>query len=369
MPIMIVLVAASTALSVACATILDIGGDYHRAAPSGDGGGADSAGAADAAAVCDADLSDDPESCGACGRSCQGATCTNGRCAAQSVAADFTANALAVDDTSIFWTDQGDGTLGGGAVSKCSKPACGDRASLASLTQPVAVDAMKDSVFVLASKDLAGGLAPHGYRVPKSGGTPIECLRSGSPATQSSMSAAGDRVFVAQKDSIDRCDDACTDCDKVLGEKTTSVIANANDHLFWLGVDTDRTGLRRCALGGATCVADPLTNASVAPTEVTSLAADEASVFAAVSGKIVTVDRTSGELKTLASIAAQSSVRLAQDADAVYVSTNSAIVRVPKDGRPPLTIVDVASSPAFAVDGTHVYYVDPTARSLSRVAK
>lgn len=60
-----------------------------------------------AANGCEARLDSDPNACGTCGRSCLGATCTDGLCAPQIMVTeqDLPPIQLAVDGTSIYWTN------------------------------------------------------------------------------------------------------------------------------------------------------------------------------------------------------------------------------------------------------------------------
>jgi hypothetical protein len=64
------------------------------------------------AAACEARLHSDPANCGACGRTCQGGACVDGRCAPMTLARDQAQPvALALDATRVFWVLE-DGGLG-----------------------------------------------------------------------------------------------------------------------------------------------------------------------------------------------------------------------------------------------------------------
>jgi hypothetical protein len=63
-------------------------------------------------AQCTVQLIVDPKNCGVCGHDCQGAPCLNAQCQPLLVAGQQSAPAyLAVDDTSVYWTNSGDGTI------------------------------------------------------------------------------------------------------------------------------------------------------------------------------------------------------------------------------------------------------------------
>ncbi|MCC6557383.1 MAG: hypothetical protein IT372_30905 [Polyangiaceae bacterium] len=101
-------------LSGGCALVIDFGG-YERAggAGGGTGGGAGSttgAGGSGGQGGCSADLSEDPENCGACGRSCLGGDCVNGSCEAVLLFAAVPGVIywhLALDGDNVYWTSNG----------------------------------------------------------------------------------------------------------------------------------------------------------------------------------------------------------------------------------------------------------------------
>ncbi|HQP38626.1 MAG TPA: hypothetical protein PLI95_25750, partial [Polyangiaceae bacterium] len=73
----------------------------------GVGGSAGSAGVAGAAGSGCGDLMSDPANCGWCGHSCLGAACVDGRCALAVIASEVTPIGLALQNSKVFFTDDG----------------------------------------------------------------------------------------------------------------------------------------------------------------------------------------------------------------------------------------------------------------------
>jgi hypothetical protein len=61
---------------------------------------------------CNVQFTVDPKNCGACGHDCRGGPCLGGACQPILVASQQSAPAfIAVDDTGVYWTNSGDGTV------------------------------------------------------------------------------------------------------------------------------------------------------------------------------------------------------------------------------------------------------------------
>lgn len=70
---------------------------------------------------CEIRLDDDPQNCGACGRSCLGTACTKGACGVTNIVGPFdTPTGLALDATNVYWTS----SSGTGGVFKCPRDGC-----------------------------------------------------------------------------------------------------------------------------------------------------------------------------------------------------------------------------------------------------
>ncbi len=130
----------------------------------------------DFATLCETNLETDPDHCGACGRSCQGAACSDGQCAPISLAdaQSFGYNppkGIAVDATSVYftvWTSNG-------RVMKVGKDGTGLQDLATGQNAPF--DIAVDSSAVYWTNANSGQV----MTVAKSGGTPAE-LASGQPS-------------------------------------------------------------------------------------------------------------------------------------------------------------------------------------------
>jgi hypothetical protein len=132
-------------------------------------GGAD---ALDAAGGCDADFTQDPANCGRCGHDCLGGACVTSQCRPATVIASLTATpqAIAVDDTYVYWTDNA------GAVNRCAVAGCTTKQTLATnQANPNGIVVDGTSVYWVTMGDLAsfpafadGGI----HKANKDGGGP-----------------------------------------------------------------------------------------------------------------------------------------------------------------------------------------------------
>lgn len=143
---------------------------------------------------CEAPLDDDPNACGACGRTCGGAACTDGVCAPQVLVTEQEqpVKHIAVDEASLYWTsDSGGGyrirraAKGGGAASTLF-----DGMSVTPAPIGIAID--DANVYWYAANAL--------ITVPKGGGA-ATTLASGIPDA-SSMATNEQYVFLRSPDKI-----------------------------------------------------------------------------------------------------------------------------------------------------------------------
>ncbi len=117
--------------------------------------------------ACSANLSTSPDHCGACGRSCQGGSCTNGRCPMQTLTTVGTLPyGIAIDDTHVYYTDRDEGVLR-------KLPKAGGAPEVLAMNQGeitfVAVDPGTEGFVYFTRNGLNGGVS----KVPKNHGAVV----------------------------------------------------------------------------------------------------------------------------------------------------------------------------------------------------
>lgn len=123
--------------------------------------------------TCATNLLTSPDHCGACGRSCLGATCTNGRCPVDSLTtAGARAYGIALDDTHLYYSDRD-----GGVLRKLTKDGSTEPVVLAqnqSAITFVAVDPGGTGFVYFTRNGSDGGVS----KVPKTPGGAVVTLAS-----------------------------------------------------------------------------------------------------------------------------------------------------------------------------------------------
>ncbi len=148
--------------------------EVPQSRPAGSGGGDTgsaggpvcSAGTADCNddGVCETDLVNDPNNCGACGHDCLGTSCAQRACQAVAIRTNLTyPHLVAVDDDYVYWTEGGAG-FGAGVVGRCSKTGSDPTELVSQANKPRGIALTDDFVYWTDGKN--GKL----HRVPKAGG-------------------------------------------------------------------------------------------------------------------------------------------------------------------------------------------------------
>ncbi len=272
-----------------------------------------------AANGCEKPVSDDPENCGACGRTC--ATCGEAVCAAgackpkELVTGQTGAYDIGLDATRVYWSNK----VTGGAIRRALKNGTNVQ-GVASGDNPA--DILVTGTYVYWTRPNVG----NGEGVNR---TPKPDIVGPFPGFVSGQDSPGGLAIDAEA-------------------------------IYW----TRNVGLAgtlvRCANcnGGALDIATSLPSAG-------RLVADETSIVVLLGDAVVTYGKTGQSPKTLAVKVDQHDVKgLASDGTNVFVANATSIVRMPKDASPQATLV---ASPARAIrylDG-HLYYASAT--TLARI--
>jgi hypothetical protein len=325
------LVAAACAFAAACSFFVPFS-EYDKdtylgsAGEAGEGGpgGCDSCSPdASDAGTCDADLSTDPASCGACGHGCLGRPCTAGLCQAEPIfsSARFYALSVAVDDTVLY---VGAVFVGGpvdGLIGVISKDTAGVGAVAFTTAPPVRIAIAGPDLYWTQGVFVDAGAAERGIghvsKYPVDGGVLVPPYVSGQTGPYS-ITVDSDRVFWTNP---------------VPGE-------------VW-------TAARSAPAGEHTVVSDP---------GATGLAIDPTGIYWTTTAPLGHVMHAAKDGSNPQPIAINQRVPagLTLDADSVYWTSadpDGAIYRAPRGGGTAVEIAHSQDRPlTIAVDDTNVYW-------------
>ncbi|MHB8417808.1 MAG: hypothetical protein ACYDCL_07015 [Myxococcales bacterium] len=296
----------------------------------------------------------DTNNCGSCGNVCpsSGGTpgCANGVCdVVATLAGASQAGDLAVDSTSVYWVNTGDGTVKKVGLSG------GTPVTLASSQgSPWGIAVDSSSVYWT---DLSGGTV---MKVGLSGGTPVALASSQSKP----MGIAVDGTNVYWTNDGPQVDTG-TVMEVPLAGGTPVALASGQNGPYGIAVDGSSVywtnysdgSVMKVGLSGGT----PVLLAS-GPNGASGIAIDGTSVYWATQGALMKVALSGGTPVTLASVASPSNF-IAVDGTSVYwgnIATGSnvdSVMAVSLSGGTPTTLVSGQFLPvAFAVDGTSLYW-------------
>lgn len=247
--------ATSLAVATACTALTGLDGLRGGAASGADGGATPTPGddaragdlsdaSGDGAGVCSADLARDPNHCGACGRSCFGASCVNGTCAAELVASgQLSPSSIAVDETGVYWANQ----AVNGQVLTCPVNGCSG-APLVLADQQTSPFALVHTGATTVGWVSQGSILRY---VAKDGGAPTTIE---SVSDVADMAASGPYVYVSGRssNSVLRCSIRSADAGKncyTAGSMTAPESVAITDGVLY--VTGQRVRIMRCT--AATC--------------------------------------------------------------------------------------------------------------------
>jgi len=316
------------------ATTTAMGGSSTTTSSDGSGGSNATGGAAGSGG-CTADLQTSATHCGACGHDCLGGTCVAGSCQPVVLATQQAAPyRLALDDTSLYWTDGGLGTTNvtGGAVMKV--PLSGG-APAALLTNPpgsyfgIAVDATRVYVSIAPASAASNSYIE---AIPKAGGVATALhtgpgaswfavgLTTDAPANGSAANVYWSDLYTAMVYSVAAAGGTA---------KAFAGVANAE------GVTYDGGVLYFCDAGTFDANYNPNYDGRV----VMKLATASGGGTPLVLG---------GE-----------PIELAVDGtDVYYTDYQGSVKRVPKQGGAPETLAAAAYPVAIALDANYAYWTE-----------
>jgi hypothetical protein len=330
-----------------------------------------------------ADLASDPSNCGACAHSCGAAECVGGICSPSLVASGLSgAKRMALDATSVYWTNSGDGTVR--TVSK-QGGMIGVLASQVPSLYGIAVDAT--SVY-FTSEGTAGATFTDGsvlkvpnLKVPPAGGSKPFVLAKGRKRPRALRI---DSVNVTWLDhGIDVADGAALQCPLGgCGATTPNLVAAQLQTPYGLAIDTKRIYYTQQGAGAVMMVAltggVPLSLAQ-GQEQPSGIAIDGTQVFWANlgDGSVASSPFTvSGGATPVAQVQGFPQ-DVATDGTFVYftdtqtVPGEGAVMRCPVAGcsGPPLVLAaNVATALDLAVDQAFVYWLGSDG-TLMRAAK
>ena len=301
---------------------------------------------------CETSTDADPLNCGGCGVDCAGAACSAGRCAVAVLATDQgEPTDIDVWGDTVFWLNRV-----GGEVRSCATTGCGNQPALIATTQDSAYYLSIDDTYVYWNNNGAGEL----YRSLHDGAMTRALLYSTPAPTRSEVDSTH-LYWHSNGGTISRADKTGNSAIEVLTSNAgNSGEVKVNDtYLFWTSRSLDHVG--RCEI--ADCE-NTYTVLVAGLDTARGMAIDDAHVYFGESGDgadlLARVPIDGGAMEVLTSQAAGvHMVRLTETH--VYWTNEDAgtVSKMPKGGGTEDVLVTGLSGPrALAVSGDFIYVTD-----------
>lgn len=324
------------------------------------------------------DTHSDGANCGACNHDCLGGTCSNSACQAVRIAfGQSTPWDLAVDGTSLYFTNNGDGT-----VKKCATSGCGSAPATLASSQTLPQRITFDGTYVYWTDQGTGGANGAVRRVLKNG-TGLATLVSGETLPEG-VAVDAAHVFWAMRTSSGGLRVAAIgggSGSTIAAQDTPTSVVSDGASTFFASAGSTGT-VKRCAVSGATCssVVPLFSNAD----GVFGLGVDATHVYFATltaAGGVYAASKADGSGQQLLAGAQPWPVRLATDGvDVVWLnrgaslgaSADGSVMRCAVGGcaGTPATVASGQFDPhGVAIDAKAIYWANAGDGTIWKVAR
>ncbi|AKT39196.1 hypothetical protein [Chondromyces crocatus] len=301
--------------------------------------------------------------CGACGHDCQGGACVEGMCQPVRLGQGPTlAFDVAVDAHSVYWTAQGPGGAGEGAVSKVARDGSGEVTTIAGRQLAPRGLALDEEDVYWVNQD--GGAV---LSAPKAGGS-VRTIASGYTVRDVALHA-GVVFWTSQTGAILRAGPGAVGVVTLFeGDVGPDGIALDDQFVYWANRDTG--DLLRVAQSGGVMDADRLHSGPDGPTDI---ALDATHLYWSnhKTGEIMKVPLNGAEDAVVLSVEQDSQpFGIAVDTAYVYWASNGfgQVNRAPIGGGPRTVLASNQDGPRrVLVEGGVLYWTNHTSGELMKL--